>query len=1036
MPKAVTPAVSVIIPCFNSELYLEECLNSVINQTFKDIEILVINSRSTDNTVNIINKYAKKDKRIILFDFEDKGLCYQLNYGIKQAKGEYIAFLDSDDYYNINFLERTYNTAKEFDLDLVSVDYCEFSGSIEKHNLTQTLKPCTQKPSTYNKIISGKDKEAYTAFNHRWRTLHRRKFLSETNILHDENLINWEDCSFHFECVLAAKSIMHLNFTGVYHRKDNNNSITKNEDNMVSQFNAAHKSAFELLQKNPDFPAKKELFFERYIYNLNFTIRLSNKDCHLLLILECSKQIKEFTKNMTISIDKTVFNNKNTYNALINLAFSPVEYYESYLAQVCKISVIMAVYNSEKYLKETLDSLCAQTLKETEFILIDDGSTDSSPEIMQEYADKDSRFKLLKQENKGAGAARNLGMEYAQGAYLSFLDSDDYFYPNMLQEISEATAKNTPDVLIFKSEQFETARNLCRELTWFFANNGVNFPNKPTFTLNEMTSNPYLALNGCAWDKAFNRKFVQKNLLHFKELFVSNDAYFTYSALTSANKISVLPKVLLRWILRSNLSSEANISRKNHNIYPLAIFESISGIFDNIKNTKPSLATNFSVATIKMFYWYFVESIDFDEVAAMAFDKFSSGFLDYIGITQLNESIIPSALVYKYRFFLRLSEYEPGQFAEFKQSLTDNPIEDKGKSFVIEPGEKTTSKFIFIQKDAKHDAGVPFFKLELTNEPYKNVITEIKFIYLANNTPFYSDILRFYAFLDKDLNMKVVQAEWEKGEDIFRTKISYKIENNIILFYANYTGYASGFEFKTMLLTSRIGVGHSVKLKQITQGDLRNQLKPIPKDVVRITNTLGVVQNNIISTDTELYKTVFKNAASADSVIPLFKISLKEEIFNNCSAMINFIILNNRRPNVYNTLYLEIGVESTGVSLYSHKWQEQNELSDSVYYTIDKDAITVYGQYQKQGSGWAFKEGFLTSRNQISPDDLPYKFISLITEQLVFETIALPKNAKSLKAEKNDIEILELENQELKNQLKELEKRLLKLEQNIKGAKK
>ena len=92
-----------------------------------------------------------------------------------------------------------------------------------------------------------------------------------------------------------------------------------------------------------------------------------------------------------------------------------------------KVSVIIPVYNVEKYLKQNLKSITEQTLKEIEIICVDDGSTDSSYKIIEDFAKKDSRVIPVKQKNGGAGAARNNGLRRARGKYLSFLDSDDFF---------------------------------------------------------------------------------------------------------------------------------------------------------------------------------------------------------------------------------------------------------------------------------------------------------------------------------------------------------------------------------------------------------------------------------------------------------------------------------------------------------------------------------------------------------------------------------------------------------------------------------
>ena len=98
-----------------------------------------------------------------------------------------------------------------------------------------------------------------------------------------------------------------------------------------------------------------------------------------------------------------------------------------------KISVIVPVYNVEEFLKTCLDSVCNQTFEDIEIICINDGSTDSSPDILQAYSKKDSRIKVYNQENKGLGFVRNIGMEYASGDYVYFIDSDDHIALNTLE---------------------------------------------------------------------------------------------------------------------------------------------------------------------------------------------------------------------------------------------------------------------------------------------------------------------------------------------------------------------------------------------------------------------------------------------------------------------------------------------------------------------------------------------------------------------------------------------------------------------------
>lgn len=104
------------------------------------------------------------------------------------------------------------------------------------------------------------------------------------------------------------------------------------------------------------------------------------------------------------------------------------------------VSVIIPVYNVDKYLRECLDSILAQTLQEWELICINDGSTDGSSAILAEYAAKDNRINVIKQQNRGQGAARNIGLKQAVGEYIYFLDSDDYLVPDALERLISVAA--------------------------------------------------------------------------------------------------------------------------------------------------------------------------------------------------------------------------------------------------------------------------------------------------------------------------------------------------------------------------------------------------------------------------------------------------------------------------------------------------------------------------------------------------------------------------------------------------------------------
>ncbi|MEA4967049.1 MAG: glycosyltransferase family 2 protein [Bacteroidaceae bacterium] len=135
------PKVSVIIPVYNTEKYLREALDSISNQTLKEIEIITINDGSTDSSLDILNEYAKKDNRIIVYSQENQGQAIARNFGIEKSKGEYIYFFDSDDILLHEALEETYNKCEKDNLDLCFFDADIFFDDIE-YNLYFDYKRC------------------------------------------------------------------------------------------------------------------------------------------------------------------------------------------------------------------------------------------------------------------------------------------------------------------------------------------------------------------------------------------------------------------------------------------------------------------------------------------------------------------------------------------------------------------------------------------------------------------------------------------------------------------------------------------------------------------------------------------------------------------------------------------------------------------------------------------------------------------------------------------------------------------------------
>lgn len=167
--------ISIVVPVYNAEKYLSKCLDSLINQTLKEIEIICINDGSKDNSETILRAYQQKDSRIQVISQENKGLSITRNIGIAAAKGEYIGLVDSDDWLDLDFYEKLYNAAKKYNSDIAAGDFYR-RGKILK---TQKLK---YKKEEFFKDNAEKVKQAgIPKYNYVWNKIYKRESLEKIN---------------------------------------------------------------------------------------------------------------------------------------------------------------------------------------------------------------------------------------------------------------------------------------------------------------------------------------------------------------------------------------------------------------------------------------------------------------------------------------------------------------------------------------------------------------------------------------------------------------------------------------------------------------------------------------------------------------------------------------------------------------------------------------------------------------------------------------------------------------------------------------
>ena len=305
-----------------------------------------------------------------------------------------------------------------------------------------------------------------------------------------------------------------------------------------------------------------------------------------------------------------------------------------------KVSVIMPVYNVENYLRQCLDSVINQTLRDIEIICIDDQSTDGSLGILKDYAAIDPRIRIITQKNAGAGAARNTGLKVAKGEYLSFLDSDDFFELDMLEKAYHACSTNNLDFVVFRSDKFDNDSKTYIPL--YYSIRKDLLPDKKVFNYRDIPKDLFKVFVGWAWDKLYSHEFVVSNNLLFQEQRTTNDLLFVFTALVKAKRIMVMDDVLAhhRISLQSSLSRTREKSWRCFYNALLALREELkkAGIYEEVEQSYINYSLHFSLWNLNT-----IEGPAFKEL----YNSLRTEIFNELGIIKYNKSYFWNKREYK-----------------------------------------------------------------------------------------------------------------------------------------------------------------------------------------------------------------------------------------------------------------------------------------------------------------------------------------------------------------------------------------------------
>ena len=411
--------ISIVVPIYNVENYLRQCLDSISEQTYKNFECIMVNDGSTDSSQQIAEEYLA-DSRFKLINQSNKGLSGARNTGVSHIREEstFVAFVDSDDYIYPDFLETLIEHIED-DVDIIEGMIGCFHDEIKVDNISHNFEKKI--------LISKDDKLGELALNELrvsvFPKLFRKSLLTED--FFPEGWI-FEDLAVVPELVSHSRKWIKLPKV-IYGYRIRPNSITTKE------FSEEKLDVFKIF-------GKYDLFFK------------DESDVTKLLV----EKIKYLHLNYH-DIEFVPENNqyKQLYQQEKQKLLSKIADYES----KALISIIVPIYNVENYLRQCLDSIVSQTYQNFECLLINDGSPDNSEDICREYVDKDARFRYFEKENGGVSSARNLGIKCSRGAYITFIDSDDWVDSDYLEVLYTALIDENADISVSTYKRFHMADN-------------------------------------------------------------------------------------------------------------------------------------------------------------------------------------------------------------------------------------------------------------------------------------------------------------------------------------------------------------------------------------------------------------------------------------------------------------------------------------------------------------------------------------------------------------------------------------------------
>ena len=592
----LSPLVTIVVPAYNAEPYIDRCIGSLVSQTYRNLEIIIVDDGSTDATAAMCDAWAEKDGRIRVVHKENGGQSTARNVGMRMAAGKYIGFVDADDYVDVEMfghLTEVLECHPKCDVAKcgVAVEYTyEVSSAELKATQAYFQNPGNGEIRPGYDIVHGTDVGPVDK-------LYRTCFLRGNGIEFPEGIKN-EDEAFFFVVFCRIRNCYYVPQKYYHYLRNETGTMALQQKSADDGRIPDTLKVFEFVAELLERENRRDLLGVLYRHMVGCVQRFIGKAVEES-VREAAARILWRT-NAFYYVDLICGGDRQwvmrqvheLMNGSLLVDRSPTNVPEEWFPKVAPVGIqfderplvsfIVPVYNVEKYIAVALETLRRQTLPGLEIVCIDDGSIDDSGKILDLYARVDPRIKVWHVENGGVSRARSLGLEKALGRYVAFFDGDDRLHPRMAARTVLLAARDRLDVVMFDYRCFAYDSLKPVDHYWRLANHIGKYPQDRAFSPADLSRLPiYGSCCTYLWDRAF-LDYVD---VGFPGIKLGEDLIWTLSTLSRVRRMRVLNIPFYEY-RRGNPSSAVSRLQTGECEAPVLALKGLADILAGVKGHK------------------------------------------------------------------------------------------------------------------------------------------------------------------------------------------------------------------------------------------------------------------------------------------------------------------------------------------------------------------------------------------------------------------------------------------------------------------